>query len=477
MYIINPMTKTFFFYDLETSGLNARSDRIMQFAGQRTDASLKPIGEPMNCLIKLTEDILPSPEALMVTGITPQKTIQEGYSEAEFVQIISKEVFTPETTVIGYNNIRFDDEFIRFLMWRNFYDPYEWSYKDGRSRWDMLDVVRITRALRPEGIEWPFDDKGEPTNRLELLTKSNNLNHHKAHDAMSDVEALIDVTRLILSKQPKLFEYLFKMRDKKEVKKLVNLDEKRPFVYSSGRYESKYNKTTVAFPLTAGRNGNVMVYDLRYDPTPFLNMNSKELASAMFASREQRQELNFVQIPVKELQYNRSPAIAPLGVLEQGDGWNKISLNQDIISKHSKILLSNLSFAENVRSAIESRDEFAKSPDAEEQLYDSFVPDADKIRVEAVRKADANKLADLHPNFIDERLNSLLLRYKARNFPASLSEQESKTWEAWRISKLQSRLKYFSETLQKLSQEVTDDNKAFVLQELQLWAENILPTE
>lgn len=471
------MTKTFFFYDLETSGLNARSDRIMQFAGQRTDASLKPIGEPMNCLIKLTEDILPSPEALMVTGITPQKTIQEGYSEAEFVQIISKEVFTPETTVIGYNNIRFDDEFIRFLMWRNFYDPYEWSYKDGRSRWDMLDVVRITRALRPEGIEWPFDDKGEPTNRLELLTKSNNLNHHKAHDAMSDVEALIDVTRLISSKQPKLFEYLFKMRDKKEVKKLVNLDEKRPFVYSSGRYESKYNKTTVAFPLTAGRNGNVMVYDLRYDPTPFLNMNSKELASAMFASREQRQELNFVQIPVKELQYNRSPAIAPLGVLEQGDGWNKISLNQDIISKHSKILLSNLSFAENVRSAIESRDEFAKSPDAEEQLYDSFVPDADKIRVEAVRKADANKLADLHPNFIDERLNSLLLRYKARNFPASLSEQESKTWEAWRISKLQSRLKYFSETLQKLSQEVTDDNKAFVLQELQLWAENILPTE
>lgn len=471
------MTKTFFFYDLETSGLNARSDRIMQFAGQRTDTSLKPIGEPMNCLIKLTEDILPSPEALMVTGITPQKTIQEGYSEAEFVQIISKEVFTPETTVIGYNNIRFDDEFIRFLMWRNFYDPYEWSYKDGRSRWDMLDVVRITRALRPEGIEWPFDDKGEPTNRLELLTKSNNLNHHKAHDAMSDVEALIDVTRLISSKQPQLFEYLFNMRDKKEVKKLVNLDEKRPFVYSSGRYESKYNKTTVAFPLTTGRNGNVMVYDLRYDPTPFLNMNSKELASTMFASREQRQELNFVQIPVKELQYNRSPAIAPLGVLEQGDGWNKISLNQDIISKHSKILLSNLSFAENVRSAIESRDEFTKSPDAEEQLYDSFVPDADKIRVEAVRKADANKLADLHPNFIDERLNSLLLRYKARNFPASLSEQESKTWEAWRISKLQSRLKYFSETLQKLSQEVTDDNKAFVLQELQLWAENILPTE
>ena len=161
-----PMQNTFFFYDLETSGLSARSDRIMQFAGQRTDMNLQPIGEPVNVLVALNDDTIPIPEALLVTGITPQKTLDEGYSEADFAKLLVEEWFTPDTIVVGFNNVRFDDEFIRHLLWRNFHDPYEWSWKEGRSRWDMLDVVRMTRALRPEGINWPVDDKGEPTNRL-----------------------------------------------------------------------------------------------------------------------------------------------------------------------------------------------------------------------------------------------------------------------------------------------------------------------
>ena len=256
--------KTFFFYDLETSGLYAREDRIMQFAGQRTSLELEPIGEPVNVLVKMTDDALPSPFAIQVTGITPQMTLMDGISEAEFCKYVTEEVFTPETVVVGYNTVRFDDEFMRATMWRNFYDPYEWEWKDGRSRWDMLDVVRLTRALRPEGINWPFTEERKPTNRLELLTKLNGLSHEHAHDALSDVYATIAVAKLIREKQPKLFEYLFKMRGKNDVKKLVNLEDKKPFVYASGRYSSEHNKTTIVFPLTSGRNGNVLVYDLRH---------------------------------------------------------------------------------------------------------------------------------------------------------------------------------------------------------------------
>ena len=189
--------KYFYFYDLETSGLDPRYDRIMQFAGQRTDLDLNPIGDPDNFFIKISEDTLPSPDALMVTGITPQITLDEGLTEAEAAKKIYNEIFTPDTTIVGFNNVRFDDEFIRHLMWRNFYDPYEWSWKDGRSRWDLLDVVRMTRALRPDGINWPFDKDNKPTNRLELITSLNGLNHYKAHDALSDVMALIDVAKLI----------------------------------------------------------------------------------------------------------------------------------------------------------------------------------------------------------------------------------------------------------------------------------------
>ena len=468
------MAQTFFFYDLETSGLNPRQDRIMQFAGQRTDMNLEPIGEPYNLLVTLNDDTLPSPDALMVTGITPQKTVEEGYTEAQFARMLSEDIFTPETIAVGFNNIRFDDEFIRHVLWRNFHDPYEWSWKDGRSRWDVLDVVRLTRALRPEGINWPLDAKGEPSNRLELITSANGIAHENAHDALADVTALIAVTKLIKQKQPQLYDYLLKMRDKKVVQQLVNVDDKKPFVYASGRYDKEFAKTTVAFPLTTSRNGGVVVSDLRYDPTPFVGLNTEELSAKIFASWEERQAEDFVKLPVKELQYNRCPAVAPLGVLEQGDGWQKISLDLETVQKHQNILLDNPDFAEKLRTIFENKPAFKKLPDPEAQLYDGFLNDRDRLRVEAVRNADERELADFHPEFQDERLAPLLLHYKARNFPRSLSEDDLAQWEAWRAQRLQTQLPQFMAALQRLAPTATDEQQ-FILQELQLWAEAVLP--
>lgn len=471
------MSKTFFFYDLETSGLNPRQDRIMQFAGQRTDMDLNPIGEPINILVRLNDDTLPSPEALMVTGITPQQTVADGYSEAEFSKILISEVFTPETITIGFNNIRFDDEFIRHLLWRNFHDPYEWGYKDGRSRWDLLDVVRMTRALRPKGITWPVDDKGVAVNKLEKIASANGIDHFKAHDALSDVQALIDVTKMIRQAQPQLYEYLLKMRDKNEIKKLVNLDYKQPFVYVSGRLDAEFNKATVVFPLTAGKNGNVVVYDLRYDPTPFIKMDANKLSKKIFASWDERQTEGFVKLPIKELQYNHSPAVAPLGVLTQSDGWLKIKLDEKTIEKHKNILMSVPEFAENVRSAMENKTEYEKVLDPEAQLYDGFVPDVDKMRIEKVRMSTEQELVDFNPNFVDERLSPLLLHYKARNFPNSLAENEVIIWEKWRNERIMAILPTFTNSLQKILQSTTDEDKLFTLSELHLWAESIMPVE
>jgi exodeoxyribonuclease-1 len=467
------MAQTFFFYDLETSGLSARDDRIMQFAGQRTDLNLQPIGEPFNVLVKLNDDTLPSPEAVMVTGITPQSTQADGLSEAEFARLLIEEVFVPDTITVGFNNVRFDDEFIRHLFWRTFHDSYEWCWKEGCSRWDILDVVRMTRALRPDGIEWPVDDEGRPTNRLELITKANGIDHGKAHDALSDVEALIDVARLLKETQPDLFGYLLKMRDKKAVKQLVNLDDKRPFVYTSGRYDAEWGKTTVAFPLTAAPNANVLVYDLRHDPSAFVDLTEQELAARLFAPWEERKADGFVPIPVKTLQYNRCPAVAPVGVLE-GDGWNRIGLDLTTIDAHRKTLLEHPDFAEKIRAVMEQRPAFAKSEEAEARLYDGFINGPDKLRIETVRNADARQLADFHPQFDDERLSDLLLRYKARNYAGSMSEDEVMAWEVWRGERLHRQLPAYLKSLQRLAANA-DDTTRFVLEELQLWAEAIMP--
>lgn len=441
--------KTFFFYDLETSGLNAREDRVMQFAGQRTDMELNPIGEPVNILVKMTEDALPSPGAIMVTKITPQDTLRDGISEAEFVKFITEEVFVPNTIAVGYNTVRFDDEFMRATLWRNFYDPYEWEWKDGRSRWDILDVVRLTRALRPEGINWPFREDDAPTNRLELITKLNGVAHEHAHDALSDVYATIAVAKLIREKQPELFDFLLKMRDKKEIKKIVNLENKKPFVYASGRYGNEFNKTTVAFPLTSGRNGNVLVYDLRY------NINDVDMEKTFPV--------------VKELCFNKCPAVAPMGVLEKEDGWNKIGLTREIVERNLQNLLAHPEFAEKMRSEIENRPEFPPAVEPEAALYDGFINDADKIKVAAVRNADANKLADFHPDFHDPRLPELLLHYKGRNFPQSLSESESIKWEEYRKARLNRLAPKF---LKELSEVYGKDE--YIGEELKLYFESLM---
>ena len=466
--------KTFFFYDLETSGLKPREDRIMQFAGQRTDMELNSVGEPVNILVKMTDDALPSPSAISVTGITPQQTLMDGINEAEFCRFITEEVFVPETVAVGYNTVRFDDEFMRAILWRNFYDPYEWEWKDGRSRWDMLDVVRLTRALRPEGIEWPFREDGTPTNRLELITKLNGVSHEHAHDALSDVFATIAVAKLIRKKQPKLFDFLFKMREKNSVKKLVNLENKTPFVYASGRYASEFNKTTVAFPIAPGRNGNILVYDLRYNLDLLLDGSCRLLSSpkndGIFGGPPPEpspvHEARSIFPIVKELCYNKCPAVAPMAVLDIEGGWEKIGLSKDEINHNLEVLLKHPEFAERVRSDYENRPEFPPAIEPEGAIYEGFLNDTDRIKVAAVRNAEPNKLADFHPEFIDERLPELLLHYKGRNYPETLSESEAEQYEAYRQKRLERQAPKFMEELAN----VKDD---FVKQELLLYMQSL----
>ena len=470
--------KTFFFYDLETSGLNPRTDRIMQFAGQRTDLALNPIGGPVNILVKMTEDALPSPAAIMVTKITPQQTLREGVSEKEFADLVCEEIFTPNTIAVGYNTIRFDDEFMRALLWRNFYDAYEWEWKDGRSRWDLLDVVRLTRALRPEGINWPVTEEGRPTNRLELLTKLNGLSHEHAHDALSDVFATMAVAKMIYKKQPKLFEYLLKMRDKNEVKKLVNLDNKQPFVYVSGRYATEYNKATVAFPLTSGRNGNVLVFDLRYNLEELDNAWAGDVIEGGTTARSREANIvggtmaagfarGFFPI-VKELSFNKCPAVAPIAVLNEGDGWGKMGLDQKTVKENLAVLLRHPEFAERVREELETRPEWPKAEESEAALYDGFLNEPDRIKVAAVRNAEPNRLVDFHPEFDDERLPELLLHYKGRNFPQVLSEYENQKWEEYRRARLERQAPKFLAELERVYRQ-----DEYIGEELKLYFESL----
>lgn len=480
------MAASFFFYDLETSGISPRSARVMQFAGQRTDMKLKPVGEPFNFLIKLTPDALPEPDAVLVTGITPQATVADGITEAEFLKIFYEQIALPDTTFLGYNSVRFDDEFMRFLHYRNFYDAYEWQWCDGCSRWDLLDVVRMTRALRPDDIEWPFAPDGKPTNRLESLTKVNRLDHTNAHDALSDVNATVAIAKLIRSKQKDLFEYLFAMRTKNKVKELVLKAE--PFVYSSGRYPGATLHTTAAV-LLAKHPGQdaALVYDLRHNPEPFINMNAKELLEAWRFSKDKDKQ----RLPVKTLKYNRCPAVAPLGVMNNEATEERLQLKVADVKRHLAILKKHhAKLAKNVIAALQQLDKERQTQTAligdvqtvDARLYDSFFGKKDVGVMQAIRVAEPTELEQFESQLQDDRLKSLLSLYKARNFPASLSSDEQAQWEQFCAQRLldggqSSRLaKYFSR-INELAQGKLTSQQQYLLEELKLYGESIMPAE
>lgn len=445
----------------------------MQFAGQRTDTELNPVGEPDNILIKMTPDVLPQPDAVLVHGITPQQTISEGITEAEFAKYLTSQVCAKDTIMVGYNNLRFDNDFIRFTLWRNFHDAYEWSWKEGCSTWDMLDVVRMTRALRPDGINWPFAPDGKPSNRLEYMTAVNKLEHANAHDALSDVNAAIDVAKLIRGQQPKLFNYLLDHRDKKKVAPLVSSGQ--PLVYTSGRYPSDFEKTTIAV-IAAEKpdKTGALMYDLRIDPDEFTGLTAAELAGLWKARGD-----DAPYFPVKELKYNKCPAIAPLGVMDDAS-YDRLQLHKELVENHYRKLKAADGFGDKLLEALDmiypkrQPELVADRLKVDGQLYDKFVNDEDRTKMSVVRAAKPDDLSGI--DFKDERLKLLLPLYKARNFPKHLNDQEQADWESFRKAKLfdSGRSKDFFSRLEDIAKTpgITSQQK-YLLEELNLYAQSL----
>lgn len=262
------MANTIFWYDFETFSSDPKAGRAAQFAGLRTDENLNIVGDPLVIYCKPSNDFLPDPIACHITGITPQEADSKGMIEAQFIKTILKEFSVPNTCVSGYNNIRFDDELTRQLLYRNFFDPYEHEYKNGNSRWDIIDMVRLCAATRPEGIEWPKKDDGYVSFRLDQLTTKNGIEHDSAHDALSDVKATIELARLIKTSQPKLYDYCYSIRSKSVVNKIINFETRRPFLLVSPSVSSRHGCLSLMVPLCLHPRlpNTVLAADLRQNP-------------------------------------------------------------------------------------------------------------------------------------------------------------------------------------------------------------------
>ena len=429
------MALTFYWHDYETWGIDPRRDRASQFAGIRTDADLNIIGKPLVQYCKPADDMLPHPEACLVTGITPQHAQANGVSEAEFFQAIHKEMATPGSCSVGYNNIRFDDEFTRYGLYRNFFDPYAREWQNGNSRWDIIDVVRLTRALRPEGIEWPTKEDGVTSFRLEELTQANGIEHADAHDALSDVYATIAMAKLIKERQPRLFEHQLKMRNKRMVAEQLNVTAKQPVLHVSSKYPARDGCIAMVAPLVnhPTNKNSVVVYDLRVDPTPLIELDAEEIKQRVFTAQADLPE-GVERIPLKEVHINKCPVVVPINTLTSAaaDEWQI-----DVAQAEQHLEMIRQSGLEAKIQQVFRAQEFPPITDPDQALYGGgFFSDADRRLMDFVRTTPVAELADLNLDFVDDRLPEMLFRYRARNWPESLSADEQRSWDEFRHDRL-----------------------------------------
>ncbi len=474
-----PLPLSYYWHDYETWGADPSRDRPAQFAGLRTDADLNPIGEPLALFSRPADDMLPYPEACLVTGITPQQARAQGLPEAGFIDRIHTELARPGTCGVGYNSIRFDDEITRYTLYRNFFDPYAREWRNGNSRWDLIDVMRMAHALRPEGIEWPRREDGVTSFRLESLTATNGIGHESAHDALSDVHATIGLARLLKRVQPKLYDYALGLMNKRRVEAVLKLEQPEPLLHISSKFPAQLGCIAPVLPLArhpVNRNG-IIVVDLRSDPTLLLDLDVEQIRERVY-TRAEDLEKGVERVPLKTVHINRSPMLAPMNTLsaQAAERWD---INPARAAFHARELVRKGGLAQKIAAVFEKTEDYPPR-DPDRDLYGGFLDDDDRILADAVRGTPPDALGVREFPFRDKRLPVLLFRYRARNWPETLAPAEHALWDLYRRKRVKDPeqggigLDDFREHITRLQlEQAADAAKQAVLEELARWPEAI----
>lgn len=426
---------SFLWHDYETFGVDAARSRPSQFAARRTNAELEVIGEPIMLFCQPSIDLLPHPDACLITGITPQQARDEGVPEYEFARQIHAAFSEAGTCGAGYNSIRFDDEVTRHLFYRNFYDPYQREWYSGNSRWDLIDVVRLWHALRPDGLQWPKREDGATSFKLGDLSAANGLIHEKAHDALSDVDATLALARRLREQQPRLFAHALQLRDKKFATTLLDVNAMTAVLHVSSKIPAAQGCLAVIAPLARHPSNNncVICFDLSHDIEELLTLDADALRDRVFASDDELPD-GLTRIALKGVHLNKSPMLSPLNALRPVDAerWG-INLPQ-CQTQRDQLFAVREALAEKVRQVFTAP--AYDEADAELSLYSAFTPDEDKARLAKVRAASGDALWRYQDSFKDTRYEDLLFRYRARHFPETLNDDEHRRWQEFVSRKL-----------------------------------------
>lgn len=287
---------SYLFYDLETTGLAPAWNVPLQAAFVTTDADLVPSRETV-LRARLPAHVVPSPDALLVTGLDPEGIEAAPLSQLELMQAIAGIIAEASpTTILGFNIMAYDEEVLRHGFFQTLYPPYATSMP-GYSRADVLIMLRAVALLAPDAIAIPVTAEGRPTMRLGPVCRANGIafDEADAHDALNDVHATIALFRLLRERAPIIIAAMLANAHKSGPAGLLA----RPEPLGLGLF-GKVIPVGGIMPVP-GNAASWAVADLTIDPG-YLDATPEQLGELLFAKGER---------PIRLVKTNAQPILLP----------------------------------------------------------------------------------------------------------------------------------------------------------------------
>jgi len=406
------------FYDFETSGRSSTWDQIIEASAVIVNDEFQELDDPINLRCALKKGIVPEPGALLINRTTPQILKKTNLSHYGMIKLLLEKFhkWTP-AIYIGYNNISFDEEFLRKSLFKSLNEPYLTQYS-GNKRGDILGLIRCAHLYYPKCIKTPTSDKGNAVFKLDELTKLNGIKHDNAHSALADVYATIEVAKIIKKDAPVVWDSGRITGSKAEVNNLI--EDKKVFAIDEYFY-GKSRPFAVKFIMFHPKYTWPVCFDLKHDPNLFFKMSYLQL----------KDELKKSPKVLRTVKNNKHPIIMDIEWALNFDSYKQLGLEK--LKYRAKLVDSNDEFKERVRKILIEEVEEKEQLDsqlgimAEESLYSGGFskPEDQKVMMD-FHKSDWNEKLRLSDKFKDERYSYFAKRLIYEENPEVLSKDEYK---------------------------------------------------
>lgn len=407
------MTQNFIFYDTETSGRDPFFDQIFQFAAVLTDSELQPIDQ-FEVRSRRLPQVVPSPGALLVNGLSPETLDQAQYSNYEFAGVISKKIREWSPAIIsGYNIFSFDERFLRSLFYQNLYPVYQ-TQSLGNARVDILPLVQACEVIAPSALVFPLNEKGRTSKKLEHIASANGFANHNAHDALGDVEATIYVANLIKQRVPVLWNAALRARNRRSFKDTIDDGAWKVFQDNNFGWPVTYPGLPIA-QINDGRD--ILCVDLRNEVPDTNSIYSDD----NFRGRNRFfRQLKCAEVPLAfswddASQFEVPLAYSQLELTDRAERWKSAVNEHDLIT-----------------AFVSSKPDYPVANHVEQKIYEDFGAfNSERGLMDAFHGAEVHEKLTLASHFLDKRFRVFAKRILFDNFAEFLAlETLQKTEQA-----------------------------------------------